>query len=747
MASITIIGPGAIGGHLAFDLHRRFMPCLYPRLLLVALSCSCLPAAAQTDVLMNRYDLRLTGANLTETTLSTTNVNAKQFGKLWAYPLGGQVYAQPLYVSGVTIPGVGIRNVVYIGDMHNDIYAFDADDPGLSNSPYWMQSYGHSVPLPNSQIGYPGYPDVQIEVGIMSTPTIDRSTNTIYFVSKSQNGSVITDSLHALDLGTGRPKFGGSQLIAATVPGSGDGGSTVSFLSHTQNQRCALLLSNGIVYLAYASYGDQPPYHGWILGYDAGNIHKQPIVFNLNPNTQYAGIWMAGAGPSVDSAGNLYVISGNGQQGTQDFGESFLKLTPDLPHGTLKVADYFTPYSKQFLDSSDDDLGSAGALLIPNSQMIVSAGKEGLIYLVNADSMGGYHAGTDNSADQVLQEIEAFPGQLMGTPVFWADSAGNPNTALTYWWSQSDVLKAFRIDIADQQINPVPYAQGPAAEQPQLQNGILSLSADGSAAGSGILWASFTLSTDNLSKASGTLAAYNANTLAEIYNSGTVAARDSVGSFAKFVPPMVTNGKVYVATFSGAVDVFGLLTSVPAVYGSFSAAREDSIVQLQWTTVNENNIASFNVLRSLDSIHFTPIGAVPGNGNSSVTQNYSFDDEKPLAGVNYYRLQEVDANGGTGYSPIVSVEMDAGGKTYLQLFPNPAHNEVTLTYNGLNAGDNIRLEMFNSGGSLVYRQDVTADGSGRITIWRSASMGSGVYYIVVTLPSGEKQQLPLIWGS
>ena len=724
------------------------MPCLkIACFLLIALSWLCPPVPAQTDVLRNRYDLQLTGANLTETTLNTTNVNAGQFGKLWSYPVGGQVYAQPLYVSGVTIPGAGIRNVVYIVDMHNDIYAFDADDPGLSNNPYWVQSFGHSAPLPNPQIGYPGYPDVQIEIGIMSTPAIDKSTNTIYFVSKSQNGSTITDSLHALDLSTGQPKFGGSQLIAATVTGSGDGGSTVSFLSHTQNQRCALLLLNGIVYITYASYGDQPPYHGWIFGYDAGNLHKQSILFNLNPNTQYAGVWMAGAGPSVDSAGNLYVISGNGLPGTQDLGESFVKLTPDLPHGTLKVADYFTPFSKQFLDSSDDDLGSAGALLIPHSHMIVSAGKEGLIYLVDENNMGGYHAGTDNSVDQVLQEIEAFPGQLMGTPVFWADSAGNPNTALTYWWSQSDVLKAYRVDIANEQLNPVPYAQGPQSEQPQLQNGILSLSADGNATGSGVLWASFTLATDSLSKASGTLAAYNANTLAEIYNTGTVAARDSVGSFAKFVPPMVTNGKVYLATFSGAVNVYGLLASVPAVYGSFTATREDSIVHLQWTTVNENNIASFNVLRSLDSIHFSPIGTVPGNGNSSVTQNYSFDDLKPLAGINYYRLQEVDANGGIGYSPIVSVEMDLGGKVYMQVFPNPAHNEVTVLYNGLNAGDNIALEMYNSGGSRVYRQDVVADGSGRITIWRSPSMCSGVYYIVITLPTGEKHQLPLIWGS
>jgi len=723
------------------------MPFLFRCLLLMTFCWLSLPVPAQIDVLMNRYDVRLTGANLSESTLNTTNVNAQQFGKLWSYPVGAQVYAQPLYVSGVTIPGVGIRNVVYIVDMHNDIFAFDADDPGMANSPYWRRSYGHSVPLPNPQIGFPNYPDVLVEIGIMSTPAIDKSTNTIYFVSKSQNGSEITDSLHALDLSTGRPKFGGSQLIAATVPGSGSGGSTVSFASHTQNQRSALLLLNGIVYVVYASYGDTPPYNGWIFGYDAGNIHKQSILYNMNPNGEYDGVWMAGAGPSVDSAGNLYVITGTGQSGVRDLGESFLKLTPDLPHGTLRLADYFTPFSKEFLDSSDDDLGSAGALLIPNSRLIVSAGKEGLMYLLDADSMGGYNAGTDNSADQVLQEIEAFPGQLMGTPVFWADSIGNPNTGLTYWWSSADVLKAYRVDIANRQINPVPFALGPRNEQPQVLNGILSLSANGHAPGSGILWASFTLATDTLSRAGGTLAAYNANTLAEVYNSRQMPQRDSVGAFAKFVPPMVANGRVYLATFSGSVNVYGLLNSVPAVYLTLTATRVDSTIHLQWSTGAENNIASFHVLRSLDSIHFGPVGAVPGNGNSSVVQTYSFDDLHPLGGINYYRLQAVDANGTTGYSPIVSIEMDLTGKAYVQVFPNPAHDEVTVVYNGLAAGDKLGLELFNSGGSVVYRQDHILDGSGRILIRRSPSMCAGVYYIVITLPSGEKRHIPLIWGS
>ncbi len=617
--------------------------------MVVTLCCLYLSVQAQTDVLMNRYDVQCTGANLAERILNTSNVNARQFGKLWSYPVGGQVYAQPLYVSGVTIPHESAKNVVYIVDMHNDIYAFDADDPTLANSPYWKVSYGHSVPLPNPQIAFPGYPDVQVEIGIMSTPAIDKATNTIYFVTKSQNGSLITDSLHALDLSTGLPRFGGSQLIAATVPGTGEGGSTVSFTSNRQNQRCALLLSNGIVYITYAGYGDYPPYHGWIFGYDAGNIHQQSIVYNPNPNGVYDGIWMAGAGPSADTEGNLYVISGTGQAGTQDLGESFLKLTPDPANHTLTLADYFTPWCKLYLDTSDTDLGSGGALLIPHSHMVVSAGKEGLLYLLDRDNMGQYHAGTDNSADQVLQEIEAFPAQIMGTPVYWADSAANPNTGLTYWWSQSDVLKAYRVNNSSQQIDPTPFAKGPVPEQPQLQSGFLTLSANGQEPGSGIVWASYTLTTDGLAKPAGILSAYNANTLEELWSSNQMAARDSVGGFAKFVPPTVTNGRVYMATFSGKVNVYGLL---------------DTAI-----------------------------------GNKS-----------------------------------------------MQVYPNPAHDQVTIVCDGIKAGDKIGVALFNSTGAVVYRENIV-NGDGHIIIERSTSMSTGVYVIMLTLPSGEKRKAQLVWDN
>jgi len=713
------------------------------------LSLAGFPSLAQDkiDFLMNRFDASRTGANLLETSLTASNVNSATFGKLWSYNVSGQVYAQPLYVTGVTIPGLGKKNVVYIADMHNNIYAYDADDQSKASTPYWQVSYGNSVPLPNANIAEHDYNDIHIEIGIMGTPCIDKSTNTIYFVSKHQVGSVYSDSLHALDLSTGLPKFGGSKLIAATIAGTGDGGTTISFVSNKSNQRCALLLSNGIVYIAYASYADIGPYHGWIFGYNAGNISQRIITGCLNPNGAFDGIWMAGAGPSVDASGNLYVVSGTGQTGVRDQGESFIKLVPNVAQGTLPITDSFTPYNYDSLNRTDGETGSGGAMIIPGTHLILNAGKAGIMYLVDGDNMGGYHAGTDPSADQILQEVKLFPGQVMGTPVIWGDSSANSNTALTYWWAQNDVLKAFRFDYLAKQINTTPFAKGSRTEMPELPGGIMALSANGHQAGSGILWVNYPLGNANINTVSGVLRAFNANTLTEIWNSAEVPNRDSLGSFAKFVSPTVVNGKVYMATFSGTVNVYGFLSVLPVVYQDFRASRQNSAVRLQWTTSNENNNDHFDVLRSTDGSHFGVIGTVAGRGNSNITQDYSFTDASPVDGTNYYQLRQVDFDGKADYSRIVSIAMDLTTNIYFQVYPNPAHDHVTIGCNGLKTGDRIELQLFNSGGSLIYSRSVILSGDNKISIDRSRSMYTGMYFIRLILPSGEIREERLIWGS
>ena len=710
------------------------------------------PAFAQDesgkiDFLLNRVDLSRTGANLQETILTASNISTSTFGKLWSYSVGGQVYAQPLLVTGVDIPGVGKKDVLYICDMHNNVYAYDADDQSKAGTPYWKVSYGHSVPLPNDSIAEHDYNDIHIEIGIMGTPCIDKSSNTIYFVTKTEVGTTITDSLHALDLSTGVPKFGGSQLIAATVPGTGEGGKTVSFRSRKSNQRAALLLSNGIVYIAYAGYADIGPYHGWILGYNAGNISQQTITGCLNPNGNFDGMWMAGAGPSVDASGNLYVVSATGQNSVRDEGESFLKLTPNAAQGTLPITDSFTPYNWDSLNVNDAETGSGGAMMIPGTHLILSAGKAGIMYLVDGDNMGGFHAGTDPSADQILQESHLFPGQVMGTPVIWGDSAADPNTALTYWWAQNDVLKAHRFNYLTKQLNTTPFLKGSRSEMPELPGGIMALSANGHQAGTGILWVNYPLGNANINTVSGVLRAFNANNLTEIWNSGQNANRDSLGSFAKFVSPTVVNGMVYMATFSGTVNVYGLLITLPVVYEDFTASRQNSTVLLQWTTSNETNNDHFDVMRSTDGSHFTAIGTVEGWGTTNVAQDYSFVDPSPVNGTNFYQLRQVDFDGKATYSRIVTVTMDLNTNIYFQVYPNPAHDHVTIGCNGLKTGDRIGLQMFNSGGTLIYSGSVILGGDNKININRSRSMYTGMYFIRLILPSGEVREERLIWGS
>jgi hypothetical protein len=696
---------------------------------------------AQESVLMNHNNLARTGANLSEKLLTASNVNSASFGKLWSYSVGGQVYAQPLYVTGVTIPGLGKKNILYVADMHNDIYAFDADDLSKANSPYWKVSYGNTVPANDPQIGV-NYTDIRGEIGILGTPAIDITNNAIYFVTKTKNGGFVSDTLRALDLSTGLPKFGGAQIIQATVPGNGDGGSTVTFTSPRHNQRCALMISNGIVYICYSSYGDFGLYHGWVLGYNITNINQQRIKYCTTPNSQSGAIWMSGLGPSIDASGNIYLATCTGV-GKQDMGESVLKLQPDLANGTLKVLDFWTPFNRVTLDQKDLDLGICGTVLIPGSNVILTGGKEGAIYLLDETNLGGFNS----SSDHILQGLSAIPGGLMGSPVIWGDNPSNPSTALTYWWCGNDILKAFRFDYNSRQLATTAFATGPATEKPNYPGCMMSLSANGHTPGSAILWCSYPTGNAVVGTVGGILRAFNANTLTEIWNS-TQAPGDAIGSFAKFVAPTVTNGKVYMATFSGTVNVFGLFNALPIVYQDFSGARKDSEVELHWTTSTEQNNAYFEVQRSSDGINFVTIGTVNSLGNSSTPTEYNFDDMNPVNGLNFYRLKQVSLDSTYSFSATITIKIDFGTTFYFQILPNPAVDVVTISCYGLKSGDAINIQMFNSGGTQVYRaKSVSTGGNDRIEIRRTRSMFSGVYVIRIILPDGSSKEEQMIWGS
>jgi len=496
-----------------------------------------------TGVLTYHNDNSRTGQNLNESVLSPANVTQSKFGKLFSYPLDGQVFAQPLYVYKVPIDGQN-HNVIYVATEHDTVYAFDADNK--ASSALWSVSFLNSAegvtPIPSSDLDSPINP----EIGVTSTPVIDGNSGTLYVLAATKENGNYVHRLHALDITSGAEKFGGPVVIQGSVPGSGSGSSNgqITFQTKIQLQRPALLLSKGVIYLAWASYNDHGLYHGWVMAYDASTLH-QIAIWNDTPNGERGGIWQSGCGLSADSAGNVYVAIGNGTfdayAGGANYGDSFIKLT--LNGSSLSVTDYFTPFNQQTLSDEDSDLGSSGLVLLPdqagvNPHLGISAGKEGKIYLVNRDHLGKFQSDNDS------QIVQSIPDALGTTPddrnfssaVYWNGSV--------YFVGNTDAIKQFQLNSGLLSTSPVSQSSHQFG-----YTGTSSISANGS--GNGILW--------TMEAGGSVLHAYDATNLAnELYNSKQAGSRDFFGSAIRFNPPTVANGKVYVAGQTE-IAVFGLL--------------------------------------------------------------------------------------------------------------------------------------------------------------------------------------------
>jgi hypothetical protein len=315
------------------------------------------------------------------------------------------------------------------------------------------------------------------------------------------------------------------------------------------NQRPALTLVNGVIYISWSSHCDNGPYHGWVIGYNASTL-QQVAVFNDTPNGSEAGIWMSGQGPSADSSGNIYLTTGNGSVGGNNYGESFLKLSLTSSNSLMSVPSYFIPLNWQLLNNGDIDLGSAGLLLIPGTPLAISGGKQSVLYLVERDNMGGI--------TNAVQSWSLNGGEIHGGPVWWTA----PNGSFMYVWPDSGShLRQYQF--TNSAFNPTPFTQSATIGGSGSPGGILAVSANGNGIGSGIVWAVVNTTSDaNQAVVPGTLHAYDAQNVAtELWNSD-MHPRDSLGKLAKFVPPTVANGKVYMATFSGRLNVYGLLPSM-----------------------------------------------------------------------------------------------------------------------------------------------------------------------------------------
>jgi hypothetical protein len=552
---------------------ERFMHLLRYRLacsiLVSLLMLSAGGASAQVNVLTERYDAARSGANLAETTLTTTNVNQAQFGKLWSYAVDGSVYAQPLYVSGVTIPAVGIRNVLYVVTMNDVVYAFDAD----SAVTLWSRD------LRNPTVGVSPVPIVDITgnlnnrnivgvVGIESTPVIDPVSHILYLVARTKENGSYVQRLHAFDITTGAEQPHSPVTILGSVNGSGDGGSTVIFNPETSNQRASLALANGQIYIAWSSHEDFPPWHGWVMTYDKTALNQTGILC-ITPDGSDGGVWMGGRAPAVDAAGNVYYMVGNGDwNGTSNFGESFIKLgAPNA--GRLRVSDYFTPDDWTNLNGPDLDLGSSGPLLIPLTDLIVGGGKGSQLYLTSTANLGQLTTGNAGIVQTIVVNSPPDSSDLnsirAGGPVYWNRSGGV--RPCLYVWADSDYLKAYRFNGATFDTPPISQS----TTVPQGYGGVIALSANGSTPDSGIVWASMPARDDGqMGLAHGLLRALDADHLStELWNSDQNPP-DNLGYWPKFSAPTVVNGRVYLASQSGYVSAYGLLPTMP--YFALSAS-------------------------------------------------------------------------------------------------------------------------------------------------------------------------------
>lgn len=516
----------------------RFWICL----LALGLSTS----AHAVDVLTQHYDNARSGLNASETRLSPSNVSAKGFGKLFTHLVDGQVYAQPLYVARLSVPGKGTRNVVFVATQADTVYAFDADNArGANAQPLWQASLVDSahgaasgataVPITELGVNSQGQPlctDIAPQIGVTGTPVIDRASGTLYVEAKSKEGGAIVHRLHALNIATGQEKPGSP----VAIPGALAMPEPFDPLWHVN--RPALLLDHQTVYVSFGTHCDgleQHPYRGWMFSFDAQTLAPKAVIPMTKGQANAGSIWMSGAGPAADAQGNVYAVTGDGDfDGVNNLGDSVIKLSGP----SLILTDLFSPADNAALDAVDSDLGSGGALLLPeqpgaNPRLLVQATKDGRIYLLNRDHLGGFCA--------TCAPVQALPKGTLGAatppgfPQDWSGLFGLPSywNQKLYFWGVKDVLKVFSLN--NGLLDPTPQKGSTTYGYPGAN---LSISANGLS--NGIVWA-----IKPASGSDGALQAWDATKLNLLYSSDQQTG-DEMGPSVKFSTPVVANGKVFV---------------------------------------------------------------------------------------------------------------------------------------------------------------------------------------------------------
>jgi len=503
----------------------------------------------QAQVTTSQYDNARTGATLSETALTPQNVNPKQFGKLGVMKVDGVVFAQPLFVPGVEIPGKGTHDVLFVATEHDSVYAFDAGRP--NDPPLWKTSFldekREVTTLSSHDVSCPF---IEPEVGITTTPVIDLKTGTLYVLARTMIRHAMASNeyfqhLHALAITTGVEKFGGPKLIAASAPGRGDDSNKeqqIAFNPLRENPRAALLLTNGNLFLTWASSCDRGPYHGWVMAYDPESL-AQKAGLNVTPDGNEGGIWESDTGPAADADGNVFVPTGNGtfnvSTGGKDYGDSVLKL--GLKGSSLAILDYFTPRDQEHMADTDMDLGSAGPVLLPDQpgphrHLLLQPSKDKRIFVLDRDALGKFHSNRD-----AIVQTQPVSGGGYGAMAYWNGHA--------YYVGEDDALRDYAVNNGE--LKPT------AASSIKFDGGATpTVSANGNK--DAVVWVASKKSSGGRVRQAVLYAFDAANVVQPIYNSATNAAHDGAGMAARFVIPVVVNGRVYLGTRSE-VDVYGLL--------------------------------------------------------------------------------------------------------------------------------------------------------------------------------------------
>jgi hypothetical protein len=529
-----------------------------------ALTANVTPAV---DVLTHRNNVARTGVQSAESVLNLSNVNSNSFGKVFSFTTDGYAFAQPLYVSNYTMNDGNKHNVLFVETSGGSIYAFDADNNNPSVGYLWHVSVipsGEDVVTPSDY----GCGNPSPSSTILGTPVIDRTLGVLYVIGKTKlvsgNSTTYTQRLHAINLADGTEKLNGPTVIAAAVPGTGDGTSngTVSFDPLKQSERAAMLEANGSVWISWASHCDIPPYHGWTIGYNAANISQQTAIYNNTPNGSDGGIWMTAAGPAADNQGHIFTVTGNGtfdvNTGGADYGDSVQRF--DIGSNSLTPADYFVPSNQLYLSDHDLDVGTVDGILFEDPasgvapHLIVTGDKTGRVYLMNRYNLGGYDQGS-NGVDGLNADLEDFAagGSLFASFGYFNGRlyiGANNSPLAAYDYAPGSATTAGSLPTTPSMSTTHSFCNCGSGGGVQP---VFSASGPDASATNAIAWGL------DISGSNGVLYAFNANSLStQLYSSSTNNSRDQAPPSVKFTLPVVANGRVYVAG-QGVVAAYGLL--------------------------------------------------------------------------------------------------------------------------------------------------------------------------------------------